>query len=196
VKTARQIPKPAGFHWDLEYRVIRPDGFKSCRWCKGPVKPPRRTFCGSPLCLFEWQRRTSWKITRQAVYERASGICSGCPLDLRTVDLQRFLTQLKLSHRAENRREKDWRKWKPPPETDASGNLYPRAYWLREIDRAMEWKSRNRCIEHNWEVDHVVPVSIGGDWFEWENLCLLCLPCHKLKTRREATQRGRRRPNI
>jgi hypothetical protein len=41
-------------------------------------------------------------------------------------------------------------------------------------------------------VDHVVPLIDGGDK-TLENLQLLCVPCHKVKTAREARVRAARR---
>ena len=40
-----------------------------------------------------------------------------------------------------------------------------------------------------WDLDHVVPITDGGEWWG-ANLQLLCRPCHIEKTRRE-----RERPN-
>ena len=32
-------------------------------------------------------------------------------------------------------------------------------------------------------VDHIIPISKGGDWFDGDNLQSLCHECHSLKTR-------------
>ncbi len=40
------------------------------------------------------------------------------------------------------------------------------------------------------EVDHVRPLWAGGQ-HEWRNLTLLCQPCHRTKTKREAALRAR-----
>jgi len=41
-------------------------------------------------------------------------------------------------------------------------------------------------------IDHVVPLGDGGA-DRWENLQLLCRPCHAVKTKEEATARARRK---
>lgn len=35
-------------------------------------------------------------------------------------------------------------------------------------------------------VDHITPVSAGGDWFDAGNLQSLCAPCHSVKTQEDA----------
>ena len=48
-----------------------------CRWCRGPVKPPRRTFCSDP-CVHEWKVRSSPWYVRQQIKKRDKGICQLC----------------------------------------------------------------------------------------------------------------------
>lgn len=52
----------------------------TCRWCKGPVKPPRRTFC-SDACVHEYLLRSNPRYLRQKVWERDRGICALCGVD-------------------------------------------------------------------------------------------------------------------
>ena len=52
-------------------------GAPICRWCRGPVQPPRRTFCGDS-CVHEWKIRSSpWYVRRQ-IKKRDKGICQLC----------------------------------------------------------------------------------------------------------------------
>ena len=48
-----------------------------CRWCRGSVKPPRRTFCGD-ACVHEWKIRSSPWYVRQQIKKRDKGICQLC----------------------------------------------------------------------------------------------------------------------
>jgi 5-methylcytosine-specific restriction enzyme A len=48
-----------------------------CRWCRGPVAPPRRTFCGDG-CVHEWKVRSSPWYVRQQVKKRDKGVCRLC----------------------------------------------------------------------------------------------------------------------
>lgn len=43
------------------------------------------------------------------------------------------------------------------------------------------------------EVDHITPISQGGDEWEWTNLASICITHHREKTRREARQRSKTR---
>jgi 5-methylcytosine-specific restriction endonuclease McrA len=65
-----------------------------CRWCHGPVKPPRRTFCGDP-CVHEWRLRSSPSYVRREVKKRDKGICRLCGFNVRAA-------------------ERAWRQAKPP----------------------------------------------------------------------------------
>lgn len=48
-----------------------------CRWCRGSVKSPRRTFCGD-ACVHEWKIRSSPWYVRQQIKKRDKGICQLC----------------------------------------------------------------------------------------------------------------------
>ena len=52
-------------------------GESICRWCRGPVKPPRRTFCGDS-CVHEWKIRSSPWYVRQQIKKRDKGTCQLC----------------------------------------------------------------------------------------------------------------------
>lgn len=62
-------PDKAGKAW------TKPNG--NCRWCEGPVQPPRRTFCGPP-CIHEWKLRSNAGYLRRCVFERDRGKCAQC----------------------------------------------------------------------------------------------------------------------
>jgi 5-methylcytosine-specific restriction protein A len=48
-----------------------------CRWCRGRVDLPRRTFC-SDSCVHEWKIRSSPWYVRQQIRKRDKGICQIC----------------------------------------------------------------------------------------------------------------------
>ena len=52
-------------------------GHPVCRWCRAPVTPPRRTFCGD-ACVHEWKIRSSPWYVRQQVKKRDKGTCRLC----------------------------------------------------------------------------------------------------------------------
>ena len=65
-----------------------------CRWCRGPVAKPRRTFC-SDACVHEWRVRSSPSYVRKEVKKRDKGVCQLCGFDVRAA-------------------ERTWRQQKPP----------------------------------------------------------------------------------
>ncbi|HEX5475212.1 MAG TPA: HNH endonuclease [Vicinamibacterales bacterium] len=65
-----------------------------CRWCRGTVRPPRRTFCGD-ACVHEWKVRSDPSYVRDHVWKRDGGVCRLCRHDVR-------------------RAERLWRRMKPP----------------------------------------------------------------------------------
>ena len=52
----------------------------TCRWCGGPVAPPKRTFC-SDACVHEWRIRSDPGYVRECLWKRDHGICAHCGLD-------------------------------------------------------------------------------------------------------------------
>ena len=91
-----------------------PTGAAVCRWCRGPVTPPRRTFCGDP-CVHEWKIRSSPWYVRREVKKRDKGVCRLCGLNV--VKAHREWTRAKppASDRAERKR---WRAERPRWEAD------------------------------------------------------------------------------
>lgn len=88
---------------------------------------------------------------------------------------------------------------------DGRCNKHGRKPWMnmskRNQNRPTDWNSRKAFVRkrdrgkcqkcgstHNVEVDHRWPVAFGGSW-EYENLWLLCVRCHKKKTIRDVVSK-------
>jgi 5-methylcytosine-specific restriction endonuclease McrA len=54
-----------------------------CRWCRGAVVYPRRTFC-SDACVHEWRIRSSPEYVREQVKKRDKGVCRLCGVNVVT----------------------------------------------------------------------------------------------------------------
>ncbi len=80
-------PKAAAGEADPDARDQRPRryGNEGCRWCGGPIRPPRRTFCGDPRCVHEFKLRSSGQYRRQAVYAHNGPRCQLCGVDTRVI---------------------------------------------------------------------------------------------------------------
>lgn len=184
----RRMPKPSGGrHWDQAEDVLDADGRPTCRWCKGVLPKRRPSYC-SDACALEWNRRLSWKITREIVMERAKYRCKGCDIDVRMIDPRFCEKQLIYSQRIEARKDarESWRKWNPPVHLDAAGLPFPADAWHRQYIKAIDWCRQNKCLgKHPGQVDHRKPVAAGGDYFDLAGLDLLCCACHVIKSRED-----------
>ena len=160
-----------------------PDGERLCRWCHGPVAPPRRTFCGE-ACVHEWLIRRDPGYVRKQVFRRDQGVCAICGLD--TVAALRMVHQL-------------WRQAADDvPWGDYRGQ--PDEHWearqlrfsqLLEASALPPDPPRHR--KTLWDADHIVPVVEGGGACGLENYRTLCVWCHRDETAKLAIRRARER---
>jgi 5-methylcytosine-specific restriction enzyme A len=65
-----------------------------------------------------------------------------------------------------------------------TGTIYNRKAWIRfrQVMLAREPLCR-RCGAPAVAVDHIQPISAGGDHWDPDNLQSLCIRCHNAKTR-------------
>lgn len=81
---------------------------------------------------------------------------------------------------------------KPKPLSEkraASKRVYNSTTWQRL--RLMHIAGSPLCVEcggYGEQVDHIVPISRGGEKFDPANLQTLCASCHASKTRRDNRQ--------
>lgn len=64
----------------------------------------------------------------------------------------------------------------------------------RSLRRQALERDGGRCVKCGApakEVDHIVEVAAGGEWFDLGNLQSLCQPCHHRKSARFAGERSR-----
>ena len=153
--------------FDIPTEVTDRAGKPRCRWCFGPVKPPKRTWCGQ-ACLDEYWTRAAWDFIRKRIIERdrVCQFCGGNGTSVRPVYGLLGPERMALSH---------------PSDDPMWENL------ARE-DRPRETRIRYRT---EWEVDHILAVADGGT-DDPINLRLLCVPCHKLRTKLWHQQRAER----
>ncbi|MEO8521005.1 MAG: HNH endonuclease signature motif containing protein [Acidobacteriota bacterium] len=85
-----------------------------CRWCRGGVTPPRRTFCGD-ACVHEWKIRSSPWYVRKQIKRRDKGTCQLCGVNV--VKAHREWTRSK-PPAADRAARKTWRAARPRWEAD------------------------------------------------------------------------------
>ena len=90
------------------------DGKPICRWCRGPVVAPRRTFCGE-ACVHEWKIRSSPWYVRREVKKRDKGICRLCGFNVIKAHREWSRQKPPAPDRAARRQ---WRRLRPRWEAD------------------------------------------------------------------------------
>lgn len=134
---------------------IGTDGYRCCRYCNGPIIPPKRTFCSTD-CVHEYRLRSSGSYLRQHVYLRDRGVCAICGLD--TKELAKQLSQL--------------------GQSDPARDVLLKQNRIHST-RKIKLKKYGGGL---WDADHIVPVKKGGGECGLENIRTLCIQCHKVIT--------------
>jgi len=142
-------------------------GAPVCRWCRGSIVPPRRTFC-SDACVHEWKIRSSPWYVRREVKKRDKGVCRLCGLNV--VKAHREWTRAKppASDRAARRR---WRAERPRweadhivPVADGGGECGLENYRLLcrpcHLRVTLEWRAQRAA---NLLVQRETSAQISGD---------------------------------
>jgi len=76
------------------------------------------------------------------------------------------------------------------------GQKQMRAHISNKVKLMILEEQMNQCVhcneefkeDDNWECDHIVPISCGGDALSQSNLQILCPGCHLEKSRKEAAE--------
>lgn len=151
----------------------RPKGF--CKWCAGPVAPPRRTWC-SQACVDAFMVRSNANSAAHALWKRDRGVCADCGFDFGW---------------AARRIKVDLEFWVDDLEA-ANGGSLPRG-WARPQDDRLRAGLKARgfdLLRRLWEVDHTTPVVFGGGCAGVDELETVCQLCHRERTRKLAGLRA------
>ena len=80
--------------------------------------------------------------------------------------------------------------------TDCTKQFYQKYYSLSWVDYRLKVFKRDKFIckmcgkeilsASNLVADHIVPIAIGGDNWDMNNLQTLCLDCNRIKTKQDA----------
>ena len=164
-------------------------GMRLCAWCaKKPLERMSQKFC-SPLCLdssdaFFYPTKSGYPY----LLARQGGQCATCMFDWEPILLERWEKRIqKLKEELARCIEKH----SEDPERH-SWDLERAQYNLTEETTKLEKRGRafwfsmgiRHFIEYHREpqVDHIVPVALGGDGVGLENVQVLCRQCHAHKT--------------
>ena len=142
-----------------------PHGRALCRYCTTrECTPPRRTFCSAD-CIHQWRLRTRPSYAKACVFKRDRGVCAVCRVDTKLLAAELWAEGLE-SGRAHQQRL-----------LVLHGISRNRKVWARKLGGNL------------WDLDHVIPVALGGGECAEDNYQTLCIPCHRLKTAQQARDR-------
>jgi len=185
-------------HRKIPDQKFGPNGERLCRWCEGTVPKPRRTFC-SQKCVDDALMTCHSGTARQAVYKRDRGICVMCGCNA-TQEFKKWLETFR-----EVRRLVNWLQHQERFHQDfVDGRWQFRPSLLTPVEVGdLRRKLEKRLLLHNpgwtrgrstgFDVDHILPVFMGGGSCGLDNLQTLCHPCHKRKSKANATERATRK---
>lgn len=177
-------------------RVVLPypkdeNGKPLCRWCRGPVLPPRQSWC-SDTCVGDYKDRYDAAHQRRQVKKRDKGVCASCGLDTTA-----FREELKRAY-FDGMRERGL----PQPlhehyihvsilaKTPACMALLEKhGFTLKDVSFS------GHGMQDFWQADHAVPVVEGGGGVHWQELRTLCSSCHRRETKALAARRAAARKN-
>lgn len=181
------------------------DGRYLCRWCQGPVQPPRRMWC-SEACVNDYNLRSNPGYARIKTFERDKGVCAICKIDTETLfgltdpDYLAAVKAFKGYDAESDRLLNEWYETKDQGCWDAlearrSGwmtrhnlsvavrNLGSKLREVREKELIAAGWTKSRVLGGSlWDMDHIKPVIEGGGECGMDNLRTLCIKCHKAET--------------
>lgn len=131
-----------------------------CTWCGNKVPPRRSTWC-SHLCVIKY-RLTQPDVLRAEVARRDEHVCALCGVD--AYDLRERMLVHEEAH-----------------STSQTAEMLTKMGYPSNADTVRHLLCDRRTA---WDMDHIEPVSQGGDPFALDNLRTLCYWCHKGETRK------------
>lgn len=136
---------------------VREEGALKCIWCLTPLKGAQRKWC-SPICsnsAFAWANPQSEE-GLAFLLARQDYACAACLLS-----------------------------WKPLADSLLGTRGIPKSLDRINVFNIRLIKSLKRQSPKGTkpEVDHVIPVALGGLAIGFENHQILCYTCHKAKTK-------------
>lgn len=175
-------------------RVVLPypkdeNGKPLCRWCRGPVLPPRQSWC-SDKCVNEYKDKYDAAHQRRQVKKRDRGVCASCGLDTTA-----FREELKRTY-FEAMKERGLPAYEHYihvsilEKTPACMALLEKhGFTLKDVSFS------GHGMQDFWQADHAVPVVEGGGGVHWQELRTLCSVCHRRETKALAARRAAARKN-
>lgn len=173
-------------------RIVLPypkdeNGKPLCRWCRGPVSPPRQCWC-SDKCVQEYRDRYDASYQRRQVKKRDKGVCAVCGLDTTAFKAELRETYfLAMRERGLQGSEHYIHHSILEKTPTCVALLEKHGFTLKDVS------FNGYGMKDFWQADHKVPVIEGGGGTHWEDLRTLCSACHRKETKALAARRAEQR---
>ncbi len=147
-----------------------------------------KVYCSKKCRELYSERIYTWQEKRDKVLKERGEVCEKCKKTIK-----------QLSKYKEDYKEKQKRKYiEAHPELleqrrkelmEEAEKKYQQALNLKAEDLFLYGEIEDLPWAYDsFEVDHIKPVSLGGDMFNEDNLKVLCYTCHKEKTKNDAKE--------
>lgn len=137
------------------------NGKKACAWCLTPLKGRQYKWCSAPCSQMAWAWANPQKEAGlHVLLARQNFTCSACDFDYMpyVVDALRYINKNGIQ-------------------------IDPSTIKTQIHERLTKILKYKVPYDRLPEVDHILPVSKGGQGIGFENHQALCYTCHKIKTR-------------
>jgi hypothetical protein len=135
-----------------------------CAWCEKVFVPDKRKYCSkscSASAMFHFYPQSP-ETKMWILINRQAAACSGCGESFDD-ELREIIIKAK-------------------QESEYFAARFPD--FFRSSDKISYYRIGNNTGDR-WQVDHIQPIFKGGVGLGLRNIQVLCVPCHKAKTKRE-----------
>lgn len=153
-------------------------------------KPPtqfakgRKTYCSEKCANLFRSKIIYWNELRERIVETHTS-CEKCGKNQKSLDREAEKAKKELIKKIKVERQKEIIKYR----MDRLVILDRQYEQLMDDDyvaeNVMDWKEEPRAKYIQLEVDHIIPLALGGDMWDEKNLQVLCTDCHKKKTKED-----------
>ncbi len=148
---------------------------RNCKRC-GKECGPRRSW--HPECV-HLHKLAYWQGYAAAVLWKARPhVCVGCWTNIEALEAA------------------CWQFLKDAKEREGEEYLWPRGLGAsKQLNTLLRENGFHGWPRSLWEADHIVPRVEGGSDLGLDNLRILCVPCHKIETKKLAARRAEQKRN-
>jgi len=166
-----ETKKREGYKVVIDKECLEAIKRKLCPICKKPKKEWQRRkdwTCCSKICTEEYLKKhysMGWQQFRSKIFKRDGWICVKCNYKAKTIIKKEWST-----HYSDEFIKKYY-----------NANSEVIKVWIEDEHYCAEIYDTSELI-----ADHIIPIAIGGDEWDINNIQTLCKQCNKIKTKADA----------